>query len=830
MRLPDIDYTMANPRIPPVDVNDDLMRGLAIAKKGAEAYGQIKDDIDTAKATEQLSKMQTDLSDIEDYLSTGERIDINDPRMPDELRTKVLTETDERDPSKMKWADTVSVEGDKTFANTKDVMIGVRDHYHSKMQEALANVPESKRPQAQAAMEEQFGKMDDRLTDRLRGYVLRDTQRSYMSGIQQFSDAGNMDMALDAIRRGVDSNVFSEEQAIKLSDGVINQMQGRLHDDLDLVRDDMGAASFAGNQNEIAALQTEYNNRIQDAVDVGLLTPEEANDLVDKADAEQENLRFRGEITRLYDSEGIEPAINALREYEYKKPEGVSQNEWLKTVDAARADINKRYADSSKIKADMKELTKSDMNKILAGQMIQAGMPVASESDRAVMDDTYGATLQYGFSNPDPAARQAWMEGSYRMVERTGYMPKGMKEDLTRMLGLGEKSPELAVMAADLYGRFGDIPALQDDLSGLEDSAMLSEISANSKAGLGAAEAYDLAKQEILVDKKVKEQRAFDWKNTAGDMKKTIKRVNKSADNFYDQWFKDDPKRGQDYMAQFRELEESAYMVYGDMDKATDFAVNRLNKVWRVTNINGQRELMQYAPETVYPALAGKEDWIKQQFESYKAKELAPLVAKYGAENIFIESDWYTARSDRPSYAVKVRDPKMLGVTDYATTDNNLRRRWYPDIKQDETYQLNQRVAKDEQQKIFDSASYQRSVAERVYEKMGPLDQMVDAMDMRYGPDYAKAKVDQQALRLQLEAFEELEAEFQGGHTGRGAPAANKEFEMAKKAFGEAKGRKMREVYRRLDERNKQAIQSREKPAVPNRGNPAPRKAEMPDI
>lgn len=842
MRLPEINYAVNTPIVPKIDdPNRDIKIGLGLIGAGAEVFRTVKDDIDRSKATEISAKTQKDLRDLEDYLSSGERININDPRMPDEVRSKVMTATDEKDPSKMKYADTLSADGDMTFANTKDVLIDVKSHYRKRFEESLASVPEGYREQFARAAEEDWMKFEDRVMGKQRQYVLQDTQRSYMNGISNYVQAGNMDMALDAARAGYSSNVFTEDQAAKISSGIVEQFQSRFDTDVKALNDQIGQAAFHGDAAQIDLLQDQYNSRIAEAVDVGLISPEDANAYVAEADAAAEKLRFRGEITRLYDSEGIQSAINALRTHEYKKPEGVSQEDWLKTVDAARADINKRYADESKIKADMKEQVGVDAALIRSSQLISAGMPVASKDDKKVMDVSYENTMQYGWTSQNPEDRYKWAEGSYNMVKQTGYVPNGLQEDMVRMIGIGEKNPQAAVMAAELYMRFKEIPSLVDDTTSIENAVLLEEIGANSRAGLSPAEAYELAKQEVTMDRGEKEVLAAQWKSESGNTEKQLKRITKATDDKYDQWFKKDPAKSKAYLAQFKELEQTNFMLTGDIEKATQFAVDRLNKVWRVTDVNGQRELMQLPPEASYGAVNGSTDWIKQQWETEKARAFPDLVAKYGAENILLESDWYTGRTDNPTYAIKIRDPNQLGVMFNATKDN-VRVRWYPDIKQNGDYQLQERVQAEERQSTFSEATYQKSVADRVRAKMSPMQQMAEEADLSYGVDYAKGKMEQKMVRLQLETFAELEAEREAVIKAikRDNPNPNKALAEERRVWAEtkaayqaAKEDQLKRVYSRLNERWKEKAPAKYKTDFSKEavlGGKMIKKNEMPEI
>lgn len=65
--------------------------------------------------------------------------------------------------------------------------------------------------------------------------------------------------------------------------------------------------------------------------------------------------------------------------------------------------------------------------------------------------------------------------------------------------------------------------------------------------------------------------------------------------------------------AEFQTLFVDEYQKYGNVDEAANAAVKLLQKNWSVSEIGGQRNVMKYAPEKIYPALFGGHEWMDAQ-------------------------------------------------------------------------------------------------------------------------------------------------------------------------------------------------------------------------
>ena len=831
MKLPAIDYSRLQPEQPDLsDPNADLRKTLGYAAKAAEGLIQVKDDMDALKTEEQGALFSTGMKQIEDYLLSGDRININDPRMPQELRDSYMKSIDPNDPD-------IAVQGDATYVPTNRVMGEVADYYRQKSAQSIEGIPANYQGSYTKEMARQWASFDDKLVGASRGYVREDARKSLQKSLIQYVQANDMDSAIVAAQKGRNMGLLSDAEAVSSTQAIIAEFAQRQTMQVTSASQALGAAAYAGDPVALQAGTEKLNNILKDGIEQGLYTVEQANGLAAQADREAEAMRFRGDITRIYDDGGgIVVANQVLRHAELNKPEGVSQDEWLKTISQARTDVNKRYSDESKVAKDMKETMEAD-NLVAQGAVFLegAGFPVAGKDAETAMDATYDAKLKGGWASPDPKVQQKWAQNSFSIAEKTGYIPKEMKNDLVRMLGLGEANPELAALAGNLYTRMQELPNVRDDLDSLKNNVMLQEVGKNSAAGLSPAEAYQLAKEEIAVTGGMKELRNKEWALVSGNFKQSMKRANKASDDVYSEWFASDPAVGQAYMAQYRELEESMYMVLGDLDKASVYAAQQLNKTWRPSEINGTRELMQLPPEAAYGQVNGSDDWIKTDFSQFKNTQLPDLVAEYGEESIIIKSDYYTTSSKQPSYALYVRSPDSA-IPIPVRTENNLRRRWYPDINQNAEYLQSVQDGVIKRQEISSSADYRDQVFNQATKQLAALESLDTGSTSPAGLQYDMQRIKNRSAAITAKAFGEIETPMKEVERIRGGGKAvvvdRAKNAIRAEAYQDAYDRKLAEIAARLEKRYQDKypqLKPQVRAPVASRSN-AKRKAYIPKI
>lgn len=105
-----------------------------------------------------------------------------------------------------------------------------------------------------------------------------------------------------------------------------------------------------------------------------------------------------------------------------------------------------------------------------------------------------------------------------------------------------------------------------------------------------------------------------------------------------------------------------------DTDKAKSQAIERMQKVWGVTSVYGDRggRVMPYPPESFYPEVNGSKDWIGRELQDIaKGRSL-------DAENISLVSDRKTEaaaqQGEMPGYLISVINPET-GMQDLMTDE-----------------------------------------------------------------------------------------------------------------------------------------------------------------
>ncbi len=78
-------------------------------------------------------------------------------------------------------------------------------------------------------------------------------------------------------------------------------------------------------------------------------------------------------------------------------------------------------------------------------------------------------------------------------------------------------------------------------------------------------------------------------------------------------------------LADYRREFSDAYEVTGDINKARNLAVKRMERQWRPSAANGGA-LMRHAPEAYFPTIDGSHDWIKAQLDKDVDAALRPPV------------------------------------------------------------------------------------------------------------------------------------------------------------------------------------------------------------
>lgn len=282
-------------------------------------------------------------------------------------------------------------------------------------------------------------------------------------------------------------------------------------------------------------------------------------------------------------------------------------------------------------------------------------------------------------------------------VERTGIVPSSLAGNIRGSLRAG--TPQQKAVAADFIDRISDrVPQAVGDFSAA-DIATGKQIAGLVHDGVPVDQAVTHAETMAKTDPGVIKIRQDAMAAQQGAMPTdAVKHITRNVIGLtgWDAYtplgfFTSGTATTDAAQAEFRRDFENAYLLTGDENAATAAAAAIAKRSWGVSTVNGNREVMKYAPEIIYGVLDhGEEDakWIREQFigevTSHKA-EVADAYEQSGvvvppsdlADKAVLVSDTRTGRD--LSYAVMMKDDNGAYEPVTGPTGNLLR--FKPDFK-----------------------------------------------------------------------------------------------------------------------------------------------------
>lgn len=213
-----------------------------------------------------------------------------------------------------------------------------------------------------------------------------------------------------------------------------------------------------------------------------------------------------------------------------------------------------------------------------------------------------------------PPGSQEWTNRAIDISLKTGVVPKSSSEWALANLVSGK--PEQAAQAAQLIERFGETnPRGVGFAVGDKERAMAAQISDVVKAGGDPVAAVTMARENAQMSTTQRQVLDDKWKSQTGAaFGKGTAMIDSSAIR---NGLKDDPNYNPPGLfsgsvpqpptamsAEYAHLvRDYFYHTNGNFDQAARLAVQDLKSTWGVSEVNGQRELMKYAPERMFPGL-----------------------------------------------------------------------------------------------------------------------------------------------------------------------------------------------------------------------------------
>ena len=304
-----------------------------------------------------------------------------------------------------------------------------------------------------------------------------------------------------------------------------------------------------------------------------------------------------------------------------------------------------------------------------------------SESEKRAAQMEYGLQAFLGNTSLNPDDKKAkdavnahysavvravppekFVDFSVNYVERTGVVPATLKSNI--VAGLNSVDPDKIIPAAmvlEKLSRATDTKALQQFPN--KSISYAQQVLDYNRMGLSAVESVKKANdmRNILPAEKDNRTRAF----------REIEKETSSKDviqGFVDEgWFEastfstqSDPVINEVMAGEFSRLREREYVLSGDDETAQKAAFTMMRKNWGVTNINGDRRFMKYAPESIYgqPNLSEEEntEWIRNQLFSDVTKD-SIYTEDFTSNLILAVNPRVKTKDGFPVYSVLHRDP-----------------------------------------------------------------------------------------------------------------------------------------------------------------------------
>jgi len=390
---------------------------------------------------------------------------------------------------------------------------------------------------------------------------------------------------------------------------------------------------------------------------------------------EEREAHFSGELSRTFDSEGPQAAMDQLDGL--KMPKGFTPDEWDKFVSQEQTKVNRKV---QRQKRDLKAVTEAAKIEAKTARGLLFLDP-AIPADPSDSEDREDVNLAYEQISQDwqglPAQDQ--INNTVEFTENTGLVPDQIISNVNAAMRSG--TTEQVGLMSDYLSRVQESsPASLKDIP-QESRAISLQVSDAIRAGIDGDVALEQARKNTfgLTDTEkdtIRNQTQAVSKDLTGNLQ-TMANQDLDQGGFDTGIFSFVPDVPAAMDGDFRNsFGRFMNMTGGDVEQSQKLAFQATKSVWSVTETGGPKRFMKYAPEVMYNIPGINSNWIEDQFN--EEMELA------GAEGAIIAIDNSVARESRPSYPVLVQDEN--GILQPMRDENNALMRYKPDYKSTEDY------------------------------------------------------------------------------------------------------------------------------------------------
>lgn len=216
-----------------------------------------------------------------------------------------------------------------------------------------------------------------------------------------------------------------------------------------------------------------------------------------------------------------------------------------------------------------------------------------------------GAAL--GAAVPGTPGSDGYANTAVAVTQHTGIVPPDVIS--WGRANLVSADPKSAAAAANLLSRLDETnpSSFGYAVDDAKTRAMISTIANAVKAGTDPAAAVALARHNASLPQPQLEALKEQWRTSKaqGSQSSALSSILSSDPAFKPGWFTGVPQTPPLMAGQFDQLTRSYYNeTGGNLSQARQLAAQDLKRSWGVSEVNGARELMQYAPEAMFPGLS----------------------------------------------------------------------------------------------------------------------------------------------------------------------------------------------------------------------------------
>lgn len=799
----------------PDQPSNDMQLGLDIA--GAATV--VTNAIGEAKANERLANHSNDMNALDELLTQSDRIDINDPRVPETIRSGVLENLDPNDP------DIAQVDG-KTFVPTQRIMRDTVEFYRQKSVADAENVNGNFRQQYVAKINEGFDKLGHKVNTLEAGYIANDIQKTQLAAAQKYTQAGDYDGAVSSITMARNMGVLDDNGASAAIQATRKSFADRLKYLNGEMSNKLGLSAAQGNRPAMDDFSAQMNSQLDDAVAKGIITPEERNAYASQNKLDGEFQFARGQLLRTYGAGGIDAANKQLLDFSMQVPEGVDPDKWDQKISSMRADLNQTKQLTEGATAESKKILEQ-RQKVATGQTyVGTNSIVVTKDQKENLDAFYNENMQKYDLN-DAESRKQWAYETLDIIRSTKNIPQGASDSIVSLAmaaqsSAGTDDPAAQGIAEDLGRMVLAINAMptmgsNSDAVELMKNPYLNAVAYLVKSGVPTEKINTTASGYVNVsydEKKKREENIQVSKGKKEDFRKqSIKSMGPEISGFIDN---KDNAVNQNTVAkiedQYDKLYDFFYVTTGNSDLASKSAGNIISKQWTVAEHGGQKMLEKNSMMANAPEINGSKQWARDQSIEAINMVAPDLTSVYGENNVSLFSDAETEQGK--GYVLKYRAGEGKPWIKYTTPDSAFVRINLDPTQSSEWIQQHEDAKKITEQKTQSTLYKQESYKALSEVWKAPLEAYtVNTGDPYTAQSLYAAKISEMILDA---TAEQLKAAGTGNNTGRGAKGDSDKVKAIKEASEQAQKDAMKYIYQKTDEQLKAS--KNPKPAQSGRG------------